>query len=96
MGTFQCASWALEANWVTGISPPLITGQNLPGIAIDPIFYGSSRPSGISDADLASYATRRVFLDEIFPNVDVVQGQSQVLYTLDLAYYPEYTRALQF
>ena len=56
--------------------------------SIDPIFYGSQRPSGITDADLASYATRRVFLDEIFPNVDVVQGQSQVLYTLDLAYYP--------
>ena len=55
---------------------------------IDPIFYGSSRPSGITDADLSSYATRRVFLDEIFPNVDVVQGQSQVLYTMDLAYYP--------
>ena len=56
--------------------------------SIDPIFYGSQRPSGITDADLASYATRRVFLDEIFPNVDVVQGQSQVLYTMDLAYYP--------
>jgi cell surface protein SprA len=56
--------------------------------SIDPIFYGSSRPSGLTDADLSSYATRRVFLDEIFPNVDVVQGQSQVLYTMDLAYYP--------
>ncbi|MFD2517766.1 T9SS outer membrane translocon Sov/SprA [Salinimicrobium flavum] len=56
--------------------------------SIDPIFYGSSRPSGIDDSDLSSYATRRVFLDEIFPNVDVVQGQSQVLYTMDLAYYP--------
>lgn len=56
--------------------------------SIDPVFYGSSRPDGISDADVASYATRRVFLDEIFPNVDVVQGQSQVLYTMDLAYYP--------
>ncbi|MEG9327115.1 cell surface protein SprA [Salinimicrobium catena] len=56
--------------------------------SIDPIFYGSSRPDGITDADLSSYATRRVFLDEIFPNVDVVQGQSQVLYTMDLAYYP--------
>ncbi len=55
---------------------------------IDPVFYGSNRPTGITDADLSSYATRRVFLDEIFPNVDVVQGQSQVLYTLDLAYYP--------
>lgn len=57
--------------------------------SIDPIFYGSSRPDGISDADLSSYATRRVFIDEIFPNIDVVQGQSQVLYTMDLAYYPE-------
>lgn len=57
--------------------------------SIDPIFYGSSRPEGITDADLATYATRRVFLDEIFPNVDVVQGQSQVLYTMDLAYYPD-------
>ncbi|HER40071.1 MAG TPA: cell surface protein SprA, partial [Salinimicrobium catena] len=57
--------------------------------SIDPIFYGSTRPDGITDADLSSYATRRVFLDEIFPNVDVVQGQSQVLYTMDLAYYPE-------
>lgn len=56
--------------------------------SIDPVFYGSQRPAGITDADLSSYATRRVFLDEIFPNIDVVQGQSQVLYTLDLAYYP--------
>lgn len=56
--------------------------------SIDPVFYGSSRPAGITDSDLTSYATRRVFLDEIFPNVDVVQGQSQVLYTMDLAYYP--------
>src|SRR5690606_16315437 len=56
--------------------------------SIDPIFYSSQRPSGITDADLASYATRRVFFDEIFPNVDVIQGQSQVLYTMDLAYRP--------
>lgn len=61
---------------------------NLSWYSIDPIFYSSQRPSGITDADLASYATRRVFLDEIFPNVDVVQGQSQVLYTMDLAYRP--------
>src|SRR5690606_14925581 len=51
--------------------------------------YSSQRPSGITDSDLNSYATRRVFLDEIFPNVDVVQGQSQVVYTMDLAYRPE-------
>ncbi len=56
--------------------------------SIDPVFYSSQRPSGVTDSDLSSYATRRVFLDEIFPNVDVVQGQSQVLYTLDLDYMP--------
>lgn len=56
---------------------------------IDPIFYGNRRPSGITDADLSNYATRRVFYDELFPNVDITQGQSQVLYTMDLVYYPE-------
>ena len=84
-------------------TPPLGYGGELPNgdltsgfrraklawYTIDPVFYGSGRPDGITDADLTSYATRRVFLDEIFPNVDVVQGQSQVLYTMDLAYYPQ-------
>jgi len=56
---------------------------------IDPVFYSSSRPDGISDSDLSSYATRRVRVDEIFPNTDVVQGQPQVVYTMDVAYFPE-------
>lgn len=56
--------------------------------SIDPLFYSSQRPSDISDSDISGYATRRVFMDEIFPNLDIVQGQSQVLYTMDLAYYP--------
>lgn len=55
---------------------------------IDPIFYSSQRPDGISDEDLSSPFTRRVFRDEIFPNQDIVQGQTQALFTLDLAYYP--------
>lgn len=55
---------------------------------IDPIFYSSSRPDGITDSDISSYATRRVFIDEIFPNTDVVQGQPQVVYTMDVAYFP--------
>ena len=33
---------------------------------IDPIFYTSQRPDGITDADVSTYATRRVFRDEIF------------------------------
>ncbi|WGK66308.1 cell surface protein SprA [Flavobacteriaceae bacterium YJPT1-3] len=55
---------------------------------IDPIFYTSQRPDGINDQDLSSFATRRVFRNEIFPQQDIVAGQTQALFTLDLAYYP--------
>ncbi len=55
---------------------------------VDPIFYSSRRPDGISEADLSTFAARRVFLNEIFPNTDVIQGQPQVIYTMDLAYFP--------
>lgn len=56
---------------------------------IDPIFYSRQRPTGITDEDVSTYATRRVYVDEIFPNTDIVQGQTQAIYTLDLAYYPK-------
>ena len=56
---------------------------------IDPIFYSSQRPSGISDEDMSSLYTSRVFINELFPERDLVQGQNSVLFTLDLAYYPE-------
>jgi len=56
--------------------------------AIDPIFYGSQRPGGISDDDMSSLYTRRIFIEEIFPQVDLVQGQSTIINSLDLAYYP--------
>ena len=55
---------------------------------IDPIFYSSQRPSGISEEDLSNLYTRRVFIDEVFPERDIVQGQTTVINTLDLAYYP--------
>ena len=56
--------------------------------SIDPIFYTSQRPDGITDADVSTYATRRVFRDEIFPEQDIIAGTTQALFTLDLAYYP--------
>jgi cell surface protein SprA len=56
--------------------------------SIDPIFYSNQRPSDISDDDVSNVYTRRVFIDEIFPNIDVVQGQTTVINTLDLTYYP--------
>ncbi len=55
---------------------------------IDPIFYSTQRPDGISDDDLSSPFTRRVFRNEIFPEQDIIQGQTQALFTLDLSYYP--------
>ena len=55
---------------------------------IDPIFYTGQRPNGISDDDLSSLYTSRVFINELFPDRELVQGQNSVLFTLDLAYYP--------
>nr|WP_325579746.1 cell surface protein SprA [Gelidibacter sp.] len=55
---------------------------------IDPIFYSVQRPKGITDNDLSNLYTRRVFIDEIFPQRDLVQGQSTIIPTLDLVYYP--------
>ncbi|WP_394368758.1 T9SS outer membrane translocon Sov/SprA [Galbibacter mesophilus] len=55
---------------------------------IDPIFYSNQRPGGISDDDISNNFTRRIFIDEIFPQQDVAQGQTLVQPTLDVAYYP--------
>jgi len=54
---------------------------------IDPVFY-TNPPSGIDDNDLSSNKTRRIFSQELFPNIDIPQGQSNVINTLDLSYYP--------
>ncbi|MEZ4875674.1 MAG: cell surface protein SprA [Flavobacteriaceae bacterium] len=55
---------------------------------IDPVFYSSQRPNGISDADLSSPFTRRVFRNEIFPDQDIIQGQVNTsLVSLDLAFF---------
>lgn len=56
--------------------------------SIDPVFYSSRRPGGINDQDISNPFSRRIFREEIFPEQDIVQGQSQALFTLDLAYYP--------
>ncbi|MFD1616485.1 T9SS outer membrane translocon Sov/SprA [Gelatiniphilus marinus] len=56
--------------------------------SIDPIFYSSRRPDDISDDDVSDLFTSRVFINELFPERDLVQGQNSVLFTLDLAYYP--------
>jgi len=55
---------------------------------IDPIFYSSQRPQDVTDQDLSQYYSRRVLVNEIFPNIDVVPGQIQTLFPLDLVYRP--------
>ena len=56
--------------------------------SIDPVFYSSQRPNGITVEDISSPFTRRIFRNEIFPNQDIIQGQTQVLFSLDLAFAP--------
>ena len=83
-------------------SPPIGFGGEIPNgdlragyrrakmswYTIDQIFYSNRRPAGVSDSDISNYTARRVFINEIFPNVDVVQGQPQVVYTMDVKYDP--------
>lgn len=56
---------------------------------IDPIFFTSQRPEGVTDADLAMNKTRRILIEELFPVTDVPPGQTAVVNTLDLTYYPQ-------
>ncbi len=54
---------------------------------IDPIFYTNQRPSGISDSDMSTNETRRIFINRLFQQ-DVAQGQTQVQNTLNINYFP--------
>lgn len=56
--------------------------------SIDPIFY-TQRPGGISIDDISSNKTRRIFSQELYPNTDIAVGQSQVINTFDMTYYPK-------
>ena len=55
---------------------------------IDPIFYTRQRPLGIDDNELSKNETRRIFIDEIFPQQDLIEGQSRIQNTFDLNYIP--------
>jgi cell surface protein SprA len=55
---------------------------------IDPIFY-AQRPSGISDDDLSLNSTRRIYSQELYPATTIAAGQTQVVNTLDLTYFPK-------
>ena len=55
---------------------------------IDPIFY-AARPGGISIQDISLNLTRRIYSEELYPATDIAIGQTQVINTLDLSYYPK-------
>ncbi len=86
--------------WVLASTPLAVQTDNETGLekgferaklawyTIDPIFYTNQRPSEISDSDISDNTSRRVFIDEVFPQVEVAQGQSRQQTTLDLAFYP--------
>ena len=91
------------SSWTLAATPATSGAQNYNGDAndisygfkraklnwytIDPIFY-TQRPSDISVDDISYNKTRRILNDELFRNTDIAVGQSLVINTLDLSYYP--------
>jgi len=55
---------------------------------IDPIFYSSRRPSDINLDEISLNSVRRIFVDEIFPEIDLYQGESRTQNTFDLTFNP--------
>ena len=56
--------------------------------SIDPIFYSTLRPNVLTDEDVSPWHSRRILINEIFPNRDLVPGQFQTIFSLDLRYKP--------
>ena len=73
-----------EAGYQNGFDRALLNWYS-----VDPIFYSGQRPGSITDDDVSDLYARRIFIDELFPQVDIVTGQYSVINTLDLVYNPE-------
>jgi len=56
--------------------------------SIDPLFF-TQTPVGVSDDDLSLNKTRRILIEELYPATNIAQGESTVVNTLDLSYYPK-------
>ncbi|WP_407649229.1 T9SS outer membrane translocon Sov/SprA [Flavobacterium sedimenticola] len=54
---------------------------------IDPTLYVET-PGDIGQDGISLNSTRRIFSRELFPNLEIAVGQTQVINTLDLTYYP--------
>ena len=55
--------------------------------SIDPTMYVST-PGDVGEDGISLNSTRRILSRELFPNLDLTIGQSTVINTLDLTYYP--------
>ncbi len=55
--------------------------------SIDPTFYAQT-PSELTPQDIAYNATRRIYSEELYPVTEIAVGQTQVVNTFDLTYYP--------
>jgi cell surface protein SprA len=55
--------------------------------SIDPQLYAS--PGDVGDIGISLNSTRKIFSRELFPITDIQIGQSQVINTFDLSYFPE-------
>ena len=87
-------AWNLSSVPVKGVPGSNVVGlangfgrSKLAWYSIDQVFY-SRQPNGINNDDISSNETRSIFIEELFPEQDLVQGMIRRLPTLDLAYYP--------
>lgn len=55
--------------------------------SIDPTIYVQT-PGDVGQDGISLNTTRRIFNRELYPNLDLAVGQTQVVNTLDLTYYP--------
>lgn len=94
-------SWSLSSvpKWQTGVDDYSDFGATQVGLqygykraklnwyTIDPTLYVET-PGEIGQDGISLNSTRRIFSNELFPNLELAVGQSTVINTLDLTYYP--------
>ena len=54
----------------------------------DEMHQRSTRPVNITDDDLSQPYARRIVQQEVFPNKDLAAGENNILYEMNLAFYP--------
>ena len=82
-----------NGNLAPGLPEELRTGAKRSKLAwynIDQLFYGSTlRPSNIDNNELSRAEVRQINYSELFPETELDITQSNIVRTLDLAYFPQ-------